>query len=231
MFHEPAAVARTSKIHCQTLRKFAIAISVMSFDSSDSQYRYRNQFFKTTLCKYYLENTCRKGHLCSHAHSADELQNKPVLSKTRMCKAILRTGNCLDSNCTFAHEIDELVAANAFFRTKLCDFHTNGFCKLGDKCRYAHSSSELGGDKPNTKKDALVCPPVDYNDSPDTGYPLRRKGAFSSESTMANSCGSFSSLSDSVPVLNPLVILYHPEKTSLHAQAAMHDHYSERYSD
>ena len=157
--------------------------------------RYQKQFFKTSMCKYFLENSCKKGDKCSHAHAPSELQEKPVLSKTRMCKQILRNGNCTDQGCSFAHEIDELVAANAFFRTKMCEFFTSpAGCKLGDKCRYAHSNSEL----------SKSIPAVDFNDSPDTGYPMRKHGSMGSNSTMAySSYGSMSSFHET-----PVVYVY-----------------------
>lgn len=142
---------------------------------------------------------CRKGNQCSHAHSPVELQEKPVLSKTRMCKQILRMGHCSDSECAFAHEIDELVAANAFFRTKMCEFFVSpAGCKLGDKCRYAHSNSELS-------ESVKSVPAVDFNDSPDTGYPMRKKGSMGSRSTMGgySSFGSIGSFQDL-----PMVYVY-----------------------
>jgi hypothetical protein len=182
-----------------------------------SQERYRQQFFKTSMCKYFLENACRKGDLCSHAHSESELQQKPVLSKTRMCKQILRNGNCTDPDCVFAHEIEELTAANAFFRTKMCEFHASpGGCKLGDKCRYAHNEVELTernarGSSASLASQSALCaksvPPVDFNDSPDTGYPLKKRGSMGSRSTMAASYASMTSFHvGSVPA--PVVFVY-----------------------
>jgi hypothetical protein len=186
-----------------------------------SQEKYRQQFFKTSMCKYFLENACRKGDLCSHAHSASELQQKPVLSKTRMCKQILRNGNCNDHGCAFAHEIEELTAANAFFRTKMCEFHTSpSGCKLGDKCRYAHDQNELSesvrGSSASLASTSTLnvkpVPPVDFNDSPDTGYPLKKRGSMGSRSTMAASYPSMSSFTHchAVPVAAPVVFVYPP---------------------
>lgn len=172
--------------------------------------RYQKQFYKTSMCKYFLENSCKKGIHCSHAHSPEELQEKPVLSKTRMCKQILRNGNCTDYECTFAHDIDELVAANAFFRTKMCEFFASSSgCKLGDKCRYAHSNAELTPSAPVSKKS---IPLVDFNDSPDTGYPMRKRGSGGSKSTMAGgsyaSFGSLASFREMAAPSVPLIYVY-----------------------
>lgn len=170
------------------------------------------------MCKYFLENACRKGDSCSHAHSESELQQKPVLSKTRMCKQILRSGNCNDPDCAFAHEIEELTAANAFFRTKMCEFHTAvGGCKLGDKCRYAHTEAEIAdsanrGSSTNLVSTANVyaksIPPVDFNDSPDTGYPLKKRGSMGSRSTMAASYASMSSFAHCQPGVVPAPVVF-----------------------
>lgn len=172
------------------------------------------------MCKYFLENACRKGDQCSHAHSEAELQQKPVLSKTRMCKQILRNGNCTDKDCSFAHEIEELTAANAFFRTKMCEFHSSaGGCKLGDKCRYAHNEVELSEGSVRGSSASLTSysasnaksvPPVDFNDSPDTGYPLKKRGSMGSRSTMAASYASMASFSHCHvgPVPAPVVFVY-----------------------
>ena len=174
--------------------------------------KYKKQFYKTTLCKYFLENSCKKGDECSHAHSPDELQEKPILSKTRMCKMILRMGNCNDPECMFAHDINELVSANAFFRTKMCDFYLNSGCKLGNKCRYAHAPEELNQpimsqeDYENSHRTCTSksIPEVDFNDSPDTGYPMRKRGSLSSRATMASSYASFANFQD---IHHPSVVI------------------------
>jgi hypothetical protein len=191
--------------------------SDVALSDQSTQDRYKQQFFKTTLCKYHFDSSCKKGDLCSHAHNVDELQVKPVLSKSRMCKKILRFGNCNDPQCTFAHDIGELVSANTFFRTKMCDFHLNGGCKLGDKCRYAHSMQELNRADPipSPSMASSSIPPVDFNDSPDTGYPMRKRGSLSSRATMVSSSASsyasfasFAHFQDNTP---PVVFMYpHP---------------------
>ncbi|TEB19964.1 putative zinc finger protein [Perkinsus sp. BL_2016] len=170
------------------------------------------------MCKYFIDNSCRKGIHCAHAHSESELQQKPVLSKTRMCKQILRSGNCTDSACAFAHEIEELTAANAFFRTKMCEFHgsTTG-CKLGDKCRYAHTEIELHegsirGSPASLSSVSVMnpksIPPVDFNDSPDTGYALKKRGSMGSRSTMASSYPNMANFAGAMPLAAPVVFVY-----------------------
>ena len=183
--------------------------------SFDSQDRYRKQFHKTSMCRYFFEGSCRKGGNCSHAHSEQELNEKPVLSRTRMCKSILRTGKCESADCSFAHDVSDLIEANAFFRTKMCDFYANGHCKLAEQCRYAHSMEQLTSEVPEKQQESGVVaapsgaapqpkfvPQVDFNDSPDTGYPLKKKsvGTLSSASvtTYASSSygGSYSSMTN-----------------------------------
>jgi hypothetical protein len=208
----------STRVWCEIFGSGAMDInSDIALSDQSSQDRYKYQFFKTTLCKYHFEGSCKKGQLCSHAHAMDELQVKPVLSKTRMCKKILRSGNCNDAQCTFAHDIGELVSANTFFRTKMCDFHLNGGCKLGDKCRYAHSMQELNRCDPVPSPVVVPSsiPPVDFNDSPDTGYPMRKRGSLSSRATMvsssASSYASFASFAHFQDNTSPVVFVYpHP---------------------
>ncbi|KAF4716838.1 hypothetical protein FOZ62_008199 [Perkinsus olseni] len=106
--------------------------------------RYLNQFYKTEMCKFMLNGSCSKGATCSHAHTKEELREKPDLSKTRMCRALLQKGACSNHRrCPYAHDIRQVRSTNAFFKTKMCSFYESGFCKLGNKCRYAHGESEL----------------------------------------------------------------------------------------
>lgn len=106
--------------------------------------RYRNQFYKTEMCRFMLNGGCNKGSACSHAHFKEELRAKPDLSKTRMCRSLLQNGACTNrKRCPYAHDIRQVRSTNAFFKTKVCSFYESGFCKLGSKCRYAHGQSEL----------------------------------------------------------------------------------------
>ncbi|KAF4667148.1 hypothetical protein FOZ61_008609 [Perkinsus olseni] len=67
--------------------------------------RYLNQFYKTEMCKFMLNGSCSKGATCSHAHTKEELREKPDLSKTRMCRALLQKGACSNHRrCPYAHD-------------------------------------------------------------------------------------------------------------------------------
>ena len=62
----------------------------------------------------------------------------------------------------------------------MCEFFfKEGGCKVGAVCRFAHSPEELEIKQP---------PLVDFDDCPDTGYPLKRGGS------LASTRGSLASL-------------------------------------
>jgi hypothetical protein len=149
---------------------------------------YRRQFFKTALCKFFLENRCAKGDFCEHAHTENELVAKPVLTKTRMCKQLLRLSYCsLGDECPYAHDAYEVARSNSFYKSKLCEFiKREGGCKVGDSCRYAHSMEELLGPLSSGQ-----VPMVDFDDSPDGGYPLKRGGSALSTNASFTSAYAF----------------------------------------
>lgn len=69
-------------------------------------------FLKTKLCKFFTQNRCTKGELCSFAHSRSEM--KPCLDffRTKMCPKLVNVGHCEDGfKCKFAHHKDELRKA------------------------------------------------------------------------------------------------------------------------
>lgn len=165
---------------------------------------YRRQFYKTSLCKYFSEGRCFKGAACEHAHCAEELVAKPILTKSRMCKDILKKGRCeLGAACPYAHDPHEMLKSNSFYKSKMCEFYfKDGGCKVGSVCRFAHSPEELIDDRVLMRQ-----PSIDFDDCPDTGYPLKRG------SSMASTRGSMASLAFVYPevlvVRDPLSEVYY----------------------
>ena len=102
---------------------------------SSMDIRFRGQFLKTKVCKFFLEGRCRKGEACLHAHSQDEIRPMPDLSKTALCQ---ESTNCKNSQCNFAHSLQELRATPSFYQTSVCLFDFKGKCRLGKNCRYLH---------------------------------------------------------------------------------------------
>lgn len=86
------------------------------------------QFFKSTLCQFYLKGHCKTGESCSYAHGTSELrtpkgnsiadlesanaENKKVLYKTTLCAKFVTYGECpFGVGCNFAHGVKELRQA------------------------------------------------------------------------------------------------------------------------
>lgn len=70
---------------------------------------YAKQFFKTRLCRFFVRGKCFKGNGCSHAHSRDELHQRPNLAKTSLCRHWSAAKFCeKGSECSYAHGLSEL---------------------------------------------------------------------------------------------------------------------------
>jgi len=108
---------------------------------SEAQHVVQDSLSKTTMCYFFERGQCSKGDMCTHAHSINQLSQRPDLKKTSLCEAFAQ-GKCYkDSDCQFAHGPKELQGTPTFLKTKMCRAATK--CKLGEHCRYAHSLSEL----------------------------------------------------------------------------------------
>ena len=69
------------------------------------------QFHKTKLCRYFQNSRCFKGEDCSHAHTREELVERPDLRKTSLCHVWMKTSQCAMGNkCPYAHGREELRA-------------------------------------------------------------------------------------------------------------------------
>jgi hypothetical protein len=77
--------------------------------------RFRGQFNKTRMCRFFEAGHCRFDEACPFAHTPEELTVAPDLKKTSICNAWQR-GECKLSSdaCPFAHGDEELCLTNAF---------------------------------------------------------------------------------------------------------------------
>jgi hypothetical protein len=82
--------------------------------------RFRQQFLKTKMCRFYEAGLCRYGEDCPYAHSEQDLSVVPDLKKTSLCDAWKR-GACPRSSdqCPFAHGDEELCLTPAFVEKPL----------------------------------------------------------------------------------------------------------------
>jgi len=85
------------------------------------QHVFHDQFKKTVVCRFFLNNACKRGTNCNFAHNAAELRDMPDLWKTALCKQ-WKQGLCPFSteHCSFAHGKHELRMSRAFMQ------HTTG---------------------------------------------------------------------------------------------------------
>jgi len=76
---------------------------------------FHDQFRKTVVCRFFLNNACKRGTSCNFAHTASELREMPDLWKTALCKQ-WKQGLCPFSteHCSFAHGKQELRMSPAF---------------------------------------------------------------------------------------------------------------------
>jgi hypothetical protein len=63
---------------------------------------------KTRLCRFFVENRCKRGKACTFAHGLADVQLKPDLFRTRLCNSVKEGRSCQNPHCTFAHSVEEL---------------------------------------------------------------------------------------------------------------------------
>lgn len=105
--------------------------------------RFYSQFHKTSMCTFWLRNSCSRGRNCRYAHGDEDIKPMPDLSSTSMCKVFVATGVCENAECHFAHSVSKLRTTTSFLKTEMCAFYPLGTCRMGQFCRHAHSDSEL----------------------------------------------------------------------------------------
>jgi hypothetical protein len=62
-------------------------------------------YYKTKLCKDYVQGKCPVGVFCQFAHGGDELKrhDDPPATKQELCQDYISKGICVDANCIHAH--------------------------------------------------------------------------------------------------------------------------------
>uniref|UniRef100_A0A7S4RD68 C3H1-type domain-containing protein n=1 Tax=Alexandrium monilatum TaxID=311494 RepID=A0A7S4RD68_9DINO len=83
-------------------------------EKSESRVVFRQQFFKTELCRFY-QSGCARGKDCCYAHGEGELRIAPDLNKTSLCKDWVNRRCPLKAEaCPFAHGWGDMRATPAF---------------------------------------------------------------------------------------------------------------------
>ena len=96
---------------------------------------YARRFFKTRLCRFYSNSKCFKGAECSHAHSREELLERPNLRKTALCRNWSSSSSCdKGRKCPYAHGGCELRTLDNVETPPQTQYHGSS--------NKSHSSSE-----------------------------------------------------------------------------------------
>lgn len=91
----------------------------------DSSKQIKSKHVGGTVCKYWLENRCKKGENCEYLH--ENIKDKlPECPHGMSCPKM--------KDCPFKHTLKQI---------KECHFYSNGFCKEGKNCKLAHIKKEL----------------------------------------------------------------------------------------
>jgi len=109
-------------------------------DVPDSSFKdkFRTQFRKTQMCKFFEKGKCRRGTQCMFAHDKEEQQQRPDLDRTALCPY---KQTCMDPECKYAHRVFELQRTEQFEKITPCRYHLAGHCKFGDDCLHSHSEA------------------------------------------------------------------------------------------
>jgi hypothetical protein len=115
-----------------------------SGDQYESTARLRK--YKTEMCKYWQQRTCKRGAHCTFAHSQTELRS---YYESQEKKALFSED---DPNVTpkFSPQL-----APKKYKTEMCKFWASGRCKRSHDCTFAHYASELREDSLKAESLAL----------------------------------------------------------------------------
>ncbi len=91
----------------------------------DTSKQQKSKLVGGTVCKYWLENRCKKGENCEYLH-----ENIP--DKLPECPLGVTCNRGIE--CPFKHTPRQI---------KECQFYNSGYCKEGKACKLAHIKREL----------------------------------------------------------------------------------------
>lgn len=87
--------------------------------------QYKSKLVGGTVCKYWLENRCKKGETCEYIH--ENIPDKlPECPHGYACTK--------GKDCIFKHTPKQI---------KECILYSNGYCKDGKNCKSAHIKKEI----------------------------------------------------------------------------------------
>eukprot|EP00922_Rhytidocystis_sp_ex-Travisia-forbesii_P033827 GHVS01050249.1.p1 GENE.GHVS01050249.1~~GHVS01050249.1.p1 ORF type:complete len:652 (+),score=116.10 GHVS01050249.1:689-2644(+) len=106
------------------------------------------KIYKAVMCQYHASGRCRKGAMCTFAHSNNELRAYPDMRKHKLCAAWLTAAGCPHSaeTCMYAHGVEQMQKAKLCGVNKpaLCvPFFEGGGCAKGANCSFAHSIGDV----------------------------------------------------------------------------------------
>eukprot|EP00922_Rhytidocystis_sp_ex-Travisia-forbesii_P013440 GHVS01020141.1.p1 GENE.GHVS01020141.1~~GHVS01020141.1.p1 ORF type:complete len:239 (+),score=40.41 GHVS01020141.1:767-1483(+) len=106
------------------------------------------KIYKAVMCQYHASGRCRKGTMCTFAHSSGELRAYPDMRKHKLCAAWLSAAGCPHSaeSCMYAHGVEQMQKAkmSAVNKPALCvPFFEGGGCAKGLNCTFAHSMEDV----------------------------------------------------------------------------------------
>jgi hypothetical protein len=81
------------------------------------------------VCKFWLENRCKKGETCEYHHQI-------ITNKLPECPSYQSTGFCQKGkDCKYKHSEKQI---------KECPYYLSGYCKDGEKlCKFQHIKREI----------------------------------------------------------------------------------------
>jgi hypothetical protein len=113
-----------------------------SGDQYESTARLRK--YKTEMCKYWQQRTCKRGSQCTFAHSQTELRSYYDNAEKQQYA---------EEDTSVTPKFSPQLAPKKY-KTEMCKFWASGRCKRSHDCTFAHYASELRED--SLKADALV---------------------------------------------------------------------------